>query len=120
MKPAKYDIWHKRGTSFLGLNFQAFVPEENPEDGVKAATWNLTSAKMEVRKSPNGPVVLTFSTAASTLEYDSSSVTIKARAAADFLIDPAVYVYDLVVTHSSGVVEVLLEGNFEISNNVTK
>jgi hypothetical protein len=108
---------HKRGTTFLGHDFELTEEDNTPVSLIGA------SIKMQVRKSAETPVVLEWKTADGSIEIMGASnniIHLHAKSAAAMNIEPGKYVYDVMVTDADGVRTPYVEGFFTIINAVTR
>ena len=108
------DFTHKKGDTFEEVNFQMLV-NNNP--------LNLTGAtlRMQLRKEYGGIVFLSLTSVA------SAGITITTPINGLFKInkqiiniDSANYIYDIELTKADGTVKTYINGNFLISNDITR
>lgn len=89
---------------------------------INDAAVNLTgyTADMQIRRGADGPAVLTLNeTDGITLGGSAGTITVSVPAA-DMVMPPAPYVYDLELVSGGGVVRRLVRGTFTVIREVTR
>jgi NADH:ubiquinone oxidoreductase subunit K len=105
---------HKKGDTFEAVNFEILV---------NSVALNLTGAtlRMQLRKEFGGVVFLSLTSVA------SAGITITNAVSGLFKInkqiiniDASNYIYDIELTKADGTVKTYINGNFLISNDITR
>lgn len=84
-------------------------------------TFSLSgkSAKAQVRAEPGGEILLEFSTTNSTITISGNVLTIKCDAD-KFKLESGMYVYDIQLYMTAADVATMIEGSFEVTDEITK
>lgn len=108
------DFTHIKGDTFEAVNFQMLV---------NTVPLNLTSAtlRMQLRKEYGGVVFLSLTSVA------SAGITITTPASGLFKINKQIinldafnYIYDIELIKADGTIKTYINGNFSITNDVTR
>ena len=110
---------HYRGTTWGGVTFG--ITEQLVENGPFTPV-NLTgySVLMQLRLSENDIVAYEFSTSAGTVTIPaplSGNITVPSQKVD---IAPAIYVFDIRLTDSAGIVTVPIRDKWEITGNISR
>ena len=111
----KYDIpKHRRGDTWVGISSFPLT--------VNGIPVNLTNAaiKIDFKKQVDSPVALTLSTAASSIVITQPTQGIFSIPARIINIPFGLYLYDVQVTFSSGIITTYVEGAWEIVADITE